>query len=256
MKECIICRKLTKNKKFCSKECQYIGFTANNNPSYKGGKKETHCQECHKLISFYPSNQAGKYCSISCCVKNKEWRNKQSKTKIGKMRTEESKMKQSETLKGRKQSKEWIKNKKESIKNFWDKKGRTTQEVLLLKTNKRYIDCRMRVFKRDDYTCQCCGDNKGGNLEMHHIIPFSVIYNEYKIMKDDSGLYDIDNCLTLCIDCHKKTDSYAKHKNCLMENILISNIKILWEQEKTYKTFDDYYRSWMSNLIESLKEKL
>jgi hypothetical protein len=30
----------------------------------------------------------------------------------------------------------------------------------------------------------------------------------------------------------------------------------VWEQEKTHKTFDDYYRSYMSNLIETLKEKL
>lgn len=54
---------------------------------------------------------------------------------------------------------------------------------------------RNKVFKRDNYTCQCCGDNKGGNLEAHHI--FS--YHSHKHLRHITS-----NGITLCESCHKK----------------------------------------------------
>lgn len=56
-----------------------------------------------------------------------------------------------------------------------------------------YEEWRESVFKRDDYTCQCCNDNKGGNLRAHHIRNFS----EY-----EQGRFDINNGITLCDICH------------------------------------------------------
>ena len=52
---------------------------------------------------------------------------------------------------------------------------------------------REAVFKRDNYTCQCCGDNKGGNLQAHHIKNFLT----HKHLR-----FDIDNGITLCQSCH------------------------------------------------------
>jgi predicted restriction endonuclease len=67
----------------------------------------------------------------------------------------------------------------------------------------RYNDFRNKVFKRDDYTCQHCGV-KGGKLEAHHIKSWS---------KYPDDRYDIKNGITLCVDCHKKTDNYGGKKN-------------------------------------------
>ena len=61
---------------------------------------------------------------------------------------------------------------------------------------------RDSVFARDDYTCQHCGDNSGGNLNAHHIIPFS---------KDESLRFEVSNGITLCEKCHKK-----EHKRLLI----------------------------------------
>lgn len=52
---------------------------------------------------------------------------------------------------------------------------------------------RMEVYKRDNYVCQCCGDNKGGNLVAHHL-------DGYDWCKEKRT--DIDNGITLCETCH------------------------------------------------------
>jgi endogenous inhibitor of DNA gyrase (YacG/DUF329 family) len=56
-----------------------------------------------------------------------------------------------------------------------------------------YWDWRLSVYKRDSFTCRCCGDNKGGNLVAHH-------KDGYHWCKERRT--DITNGVTLCEDCH------------------------------------------------------
>ena len=67
-------------------------------------------------------------------------------------------------------------------------RGKTT-------TTLEYISWRKEVFERDNYTCQCCGDNKGGNLNAHHKNARNLFPNEK---------YDVNNGVTLCEKCHKE----------------------------------------------------
>lgn len=61
-----------------------------------------------------------------------------------------------------------------------------------------YQNWRKAVFAKDDYTCQMCGDNKGGNLHAHHIRPWANCME---------GRYDITNGITLCESCHQNLHS-------------------------------------------------
>ena len=59
-----------------------------------------------------------------------------------------------------------------------------------------------KKVKGRDGICQCCGDDGGGHLEVHHILPIS----SYKDLACDMG-----NMISLCQRCHKKYhDTYSE----------------------------------------------
>ena len=84
--------------------------------------------------------------------------------------------------------------------NNWQ--GGLTKESIRIRRLAKYKNWRKSVFKRDDYTCQECGQH-GGYLTGHHIKSFAY-YPELR--------FELDNGLTLCELCHSKTDNY-KGKN-------------------------------------------
>lgn len=53
---------------------------------------------------------------------------------------------------------------------------------------------REKVFKRDGYCCQRCRDDRGRNLNAHHI----VAHNEDKKLR-----WVLSNGITLCVPCHR-----------------------------------------------------
>lgn len=55
-------------------------------------------------------------------------------------------------------------------------------------------ELRQMVFERDNYTCQKCKSKK--HLHCHHIKPVAI---------EPIESADIDNCITYCKNCHKKT---------------------------------------------------
>jgi hypothetical protein len=55
-------------------------------------------------------------------------------------------------------------------------------------------ELRQMVLERDNYTCRKCGATDKP-LHCHHILPVAV---------EPLLSADIDNCMTLCIDCHKQ----------------------------------------------------
>lgn len=91
---------------------------------------------------------------------------------------------------------------KGELNNNW-KEGITPEHVSI-RSSKEMKEWRKAVFERDDYTCQHCGLRSGNGkiviLNADHIKPFAYF---------PDLRFDIDNGRTLCVECHKKTDTFA-----------------------------------------------
>lgn len=126
----------------------------------------------------------------------------------GKKHTDESKRKMSERLKGRivwnkgltgiysQEQRENIRQRnKQRIGELapnW--KGGITKNITILRGRAEYDEWRKKVFERDKYTCQICGQ-VGGYLEAHHI---------RRASRHKKWIYDLCNGITLCKKCHRE----------------------------------------------------
>ena len=71
-------------------------------------------------------------------------------------------------------------------------KGGKETYIRTLRTRIEWRQWREKVFKRDDYSCNICGNEKDDvPLEIDHIIPISK-----------GGTDEMDNLQTLCKDCN------------------------------------------------------
>ena len=87
--------------------------------------------------------------------------------------------------------------------------GFTTSERVNFYSSHEYKRWRKFVIKRDNNTCQEC-NTKIGVKHIHHILPWrDYPESEYSL--------NIDNGITLCIECHKKT--YGKEYNFVIKYI-------------------------------------
>ena len=78
-------------------------------------------------------------------------------------------------------------------------KGGITPINRAIRNSFEYEEWRKKVFERDLYTCQICGDI-GGKLNADHIKPFAL-YPELR--------FELSNGRTLCEYCHRKTDTFG-----------------------------------------------
>lgn len=193
-------------------------------PWNKGKKLGTMSEEHKNKISKSMKGKSNPH--------NEEWSIKHSKAMKGKKHTEETKKKMSFAQKGKKLSKKTKlklrkaytgkvlsiehkrkmsiahigkifsdKHKKkmsEGIIKHYDKIGRKQYKRSIHVRDKKYLQWRSDVFKRDNWICQTC-NRRGCYLEVHHIKSWSF-YPELR--------YDVNNGLTLCKNCHKLTDNY------------------------------------------------
>jgi hypothetical protein len=162
-----------------------------------------------------------------------EWRNKIRKANFGKKHSEETKKKMSISQKGKKTGKNNPMYKKENRlkisgekSNLW--KGGITSLTKSIKSLSEYRNWRKSIFTRDNYSCQEC-KKKGLKIAPHHIKPFSnllqVFLKKHNFIKQNKYLiqlasyykpfWNIENGITLCHKCHKKTDTYGKRNNYL-----------------------------------------
>lgn len=67
--------------------------------------------------------------------------------------------------------------------------------------DRRWLNKRNRIIKRDGYKCTCCGSTK--NLRVHHTYYFDDFPPPWQ--------YPDDSLLTVCYECHNEYHFY--HEN-------------------------------------------
>lgn len=139
------------------------------------------------------------------------YRENQVQKALGRKQSPETIAKKIKATTGKKRTLETCKNISNSLKGEknpgW--KGGISplmNMIRVLPENRFWIK---RVFKKDNYTCQKCLKFKSGTLNAHHIVFFSKIIQKYNIKSLNEAvsckeLWDINNGITLCVDCHKE----------------------------------------------------
>ena len=89
-------------------------------------------------------------------------------------------------------------------------KGGVTTENHKVRNSLESNQWRESVLARDMYTCKKCYDNKGGNLNAHHIQNFST-HPDLRLLKD--------NGITLCRGCHDRFHKIYGVKNNTIEQL-------------------------------------
>lgn len=101
----------------------------------------------------------------------------------------------------------WMKGRSGEKCSAW--KGGLTKPNEKIRGSFEYKLWREAVFQRDNWTCVWCLE-KGGKLQADHIKPFAY-FPELR--------FAIDNGRTLCVSCHRKTDTYGHRSIKLYGNI-------------------------------------
>ena len=182
-KEYFTINKKEYNLNFCSRECQ---------SEYQKVRVKTKCDFCGKEIEIVPSlfdKYDKHFCNNECHTNYYKTLNTKICKGCGKPFVDSHGG--SHLFCSHKCYTEW--NKGENNPSY--NPNLTDEEREKERNLPEIATWRKQVYERDNYTCQCCGDNKGGNLVAHH-------KNGYNWDKEHRT--DVDNGVTLCEDCHKE----------------------------------------------------
>ena len=86
--------------------------------------------------------------------------------------------------------------------NHHNWKGGVSEQNRSIRNSLEYKLWRTAVFERDNFTCTFCGV-RGEKIHADHIKPFAT-FRELR--------FEISNGRTLCVPCHKKTDTFGGNK--------------------------------------------
>ena len=202
------CRLKNHKNIFCSKECKskYLSehSKGENNPNFK--TVIVKCEYCGKDIAKPPSwVKEHNFCSqeclsnsrktgeiVKCYICGKEFYKIKSQVERSEKHfcSDKCKCEYQSTLKGE--------------LNPWYNPNLTDEERIANRDYLEYTEWRSEVYKRDNYTCQKCGQRQG-DINAHHLNSFHW---------DKEHRTDINNGVTLCASCHKLFHKeYGNHNN-------------------------------------------
>jgi len=174
----------------------------------KDYNKNKHCIDCSKLIS-----NKSKRCKSCCQVGSKNHSYKHGLPKCVDCDKELSTYNKTRchSCENKRRHALGILNSKTA--NY---KGGLTPLRISVWLSRKNKETRLKVFERDNYTCQDC-NKKGIKLNSHHKIPISHIFKMYNIKTIKEAykcklLWDISWQITLCTKCHGELNVGQKYK--------------------------------------------
>lgn len=194
--------------RFCSFDCARPSFgrLGDQNYFWRGGVLQGTCERCGKAITLsqYGGGRRKRFCSHSCWAKSRtgaaspSWSGGGS-TRICRWCEQGFRVGRSVAEQGRGRYCSQRCMAKAYSQVFgpdhpnWKNRTHLKTERQTAMARQPYRDWRTGVFARDSYTCRVCSA-KGARLNAHHI----KSWNEFPDLR-----YDLDNGITLCIDCHR-----------------------------------------------------
>ncbi|MBO0558944.1 hypothetical protein EXQ37_03675 [Clostridium botulinum] len=230
------------NHNYCSRECadkgKTIFYSGKNSPKYN--RIIINCSYCGAEIyinKYKSENQKYVYCSLECKINHQKEIFKGSLNPFyGKTHSEQTKKRISIKNYGKispNKGKPMSEDQKLKLSLAWTNERKAEWKKRIFGENNPaynpnltyndridrrllfgYSEWRNNVYKRDNYTCQCCGDKKGGNLKAHHLDSYNWCIDRRM---------DVDNGITLCDKCHKTFHSiygYGNNTKYQMEDFL------------------------------------
>jgi len=187
---------IAKTKKYCSRQCMGRAGKGRTRSDETKEKMSDALKEAHKKNpgpwrkDFTVSQETKEKLSVAHMGKvlTPEHIANRTKSQTGLKRSLETRMKMSLSKMG---------DKAPNWKGGISQKNRSERKKHM--TTFEYRDWRRRVFERDDYTCQFCGE-RGGELHADHI----KSYLKYPKLRTK-----LSNGRTLCKKCHMTTDTWG-----------------------------------------------
>jgi len=174
------------------------------------------CIKCQKVFKVKPCLfEKSKYCGLQCYWEDRKDKKMWPPSRKGIKFTLEQKKKRSKIMSRvvrrgfesgeRVPTMYWLGKKREDMEGekHWNWKGGFVKHPdKQIRRSNEYKEWRAKVYKRDDYTCQICGD-RGISIVADHIKPF-VLFPELRFV--------VKNGRTLCEGCHRMTPTYGRAK--------------------------------------------
>lgn len=217
----IISRKKYTENKFCNKKCRGAfnkTLVGEMSPQYKGFEREKICPICNKLYVEHVKG-ATQTCSYECSAIYRQKR----VSVVCKFCSVNFEKRESEIYWHKQRGHEFhfctrvCKDNYHTGENshVWvEDRSKLKNIKHSIRFSRDMKQWRTAVYERDNYTCKMCGDkSREGNhvtLNAHHIKKF----NDYPKLRAE-----INNGITLCEPCHKKT--YCKEEDFEQEFYLI-----------------------------------
>lgn len=198
-------------RRFCSQQCAKLVMVGSRASNFKGGKTETACGSCGRMVVDWPSQKKGEvFCSKQCHGESLRFKIPHNKGKL------QIATKPCAQCGGVISGQPALVRRRRFCSHLCAAlAARGSNDKRLLGISRaEYNKWRLTIIFRDGGRCRWCDSEKHrtySNLEVHHIIPVRAF---------QEGTLNDDNAITLCRDHHNITRGRENEYAAMLSGLL------------------------------------